>query len=526
MLAYVLPALGAFLLFGLFGNATRGYIDTASLFVWWGANWFDGASESGHGPLILIAAAWLAWRNWRNSTMDALPRPVLGAWIMCAAIALHFAGYLVQQTRVSAAALLIFAWGYSWMNGGPRAAGALLFPLAFMLFSLPLGFLMDHVGFPMRLAVSSLSVDLTQLIGVEVLRDGTRLSSPDGRFDYDVAPACSGVRSLLALTAICVLLGYLSFRSPWKRVLLGLLALPLAFAGNVVRIFSIVMAGAWFGQNAGAWVHAVSGFMVFAVVLGGALLAAEFLRRRGTEPAAPAPDHDRPGNRGPLPNLAAAAGFVLLCCALAATLAERLDGSSRVGRPGIRVDASGQPAPLPADLGFEWVGVPVGFTEEERAMLPRDTGLERRLYQGLGGTQVLVSLVLSGRDRSSIHRPELCLAGQGWETTSSRQLRLELSPQQHLPVTVLTIAKSMPDGQPFRALFAYWFVSGDEVLATHFERMRHDVAARVAGNSPRWAYVIAQTPAMDGDAAALERLREVVARALPQFQQTPLPTAP
>src|SRR3954471_14670367 len=50
-------------IFQFFGNATRGYIDTASLFYWWGHQWFDPGAETQHGLLILALAGWLFWRN-------------------------------------------------------------------------------------------------------------------------------------------------------------------------------------------------------------------------------------------------------------------------------------------------------------------------------------------------------------------------------------------------------------------------------------------------------------------------------
>ena len=52
--------------FQFFGNATRGYIDTASLFYWWGFQWVNPNSETEHGLLILPLAAWLLLRNLRS----------------------------------------------------------------------------------------------------------------------------------------------------------------------------------------------------------------------------------------------------------------------------------------------------------------------------------------------------------------------------------------------------------------------------------------------------------------------------
>jgi len=504
--------------FLFFGNATRGYVDTPSLFAWWFGQWFDDLSETSHGPLILLAALWLLWRNLstHKGQVEGRGSPRAAA-LMCLALLLHGMGYLVQQTRISAAAFLLFCWGLAWFAGGRRWRKASAFPLAFLLFSLPMGFVMDFVGFPLRLAVSHLSEAAAGLCGIEVVRVGTQLSSPDGTFGYDVAPACSGIRSLLALTALCVLLGYTAFQSLWRRALLGLLALPLALAGNVVRIYSIIVAGALFGQEAGRRVHDYSGFVTFAVALGLALLLVELLRRRLPESGTVAGAEAPPQSHAPVPWPALAAVSVVALSSI--VLALRLDAAERNDAPGIRVDASGAPGPLPGNLGFEWIGIPASMSEAERELLPADTGFGRRLYVGLDGSQVLLSLVLSGADRSSIHRPELCLVGQGWEVESSRVASFELGGGRTLPMTVLAVHRGgEPDRPAARALFAYFFVSGDKLAASHLERMWSDVKARLGGHSPRWAYIIAQTPCDDGEAAALHRLGEVASRFLTEIR--------
>src|SRR5688572_12017868 len=62
MVAIVCAAAGA-ALFQLFGNAGQGYIDTRSLFYWWGFQWVNPGSETEHGWLILGLSGWLLRRN-------------------------------------------------------------------------------------------------------------------------------------------------------------------------------------------------------------------------------------------------------------------------------------------------------------------------------------------------------------------------------------------------------------------------------------------------------------------------------
>ena len=54
-------------LFQFFGNASRGYVDTPSLFWWWISQWIDPGAETEHGWLMLGLSAWLFWRNVRGA---------------------------------------------------------------------------------------------------------------------------------------------------------------------------------------------------------------------------------------------------------------------------------------------------------------------------------------------------------------------------------------------------------------------------------------------------------------------------
>jgi len=277
-------ALAGVALFAFFGNATRGYIDTRSVFWWWGAQWLNPAADTQHGPLVLIVAAWLFWRNLRRIPCIFTPASTPALAAMLCALALHLLGYVMQQTRISIVALLVFAWGVLALFGGRRWARAAVFPLGFMLLAIPFGFL-DTLGFYLRLGVVNSTNTLMHAIGIAVVRNGTQLFSPDGRYQYDVAAACSGIRSLVALLALALLVGYLRLKTFPRRALLVVLCVPFVFLGNVLRISLIVLAGEWFGHAAGVRVHDWSGWLVFVVVFLLLLVAAKFLGKPAPVPA-------------------------------------------------------------------------------------------------------------------------------------------------------------------------------------------------------------------------------------------------
>jgi exosortase len=541
VVAAVVCALAGFAVFQFFGNSTRGYIDSRSLFYWWGFQWVDPPSESQHGWLILALSLGLWVRNLRagDRRTGASDRwRWLPAAAMLGGLALHLLGYALQQTRISIAGFLLFAWGLAALAGGARWGRAASFPLAFMVFAIPLNVL-DTVSFYLRLGVIEVAYRLAHAIGLGVIRNGTQLLAPDGSYSYDVAAACSGLNSLMALAALSLLVGYLSFRSWRRRAAVGLLCFPYAFVGNVVRIFLIIVAAAWKGQRAGSIVHDWFGFLIFLIVLGLVLLTVSALQHFWPEPAPAAPVRTHEVRRGP--GAASATGAVVLAAGLVMFAAHRLDALEVSPRTGVYLAADGvNPVALPDLLGLDWAGRPVEVSAVERDVLPQDTGFSRKRYVSLRDRAqwVFLSIVLSGRDRSSIHRPEICLVGQGWTITgrvdhafawpvgAGAQGAAADPAGRTIPATVLRIEHEFttPDGRKARlpALFAYWFVGANRVVASNWQRVFYGAYDRLRhqeGN--RWAYVVVQTPAGDGDAAAFARMQEVLNGTLPVFEARP-----
>ncbi|MEO0794525.1 MAG: exosortase [Verrucomicrobiota bacterium] len=528
--AWILTAflgLAGFVLWQFFGNNVRTYVDTSSIFVWWTHQWTNPRSQTEYGPVVLLAAIGLSIWNWRRSPeVSVQPRIIPAGILLMSGLGLHAGGLIVEQARLSIIGLLVFINGLAWLAGGTRAGRATAFPLAFMLFALPLEFLFDEFGFFLRLAVIQSATAIAHLLGIEVIRNGTHLVSPDGSFNYDVEPACSGIRSLVALAALSLLVGYCCFRSWWRRGLLFFLAFPFAYVGNVIRIFAIIIAAEWFGQDAGLVVHEWFGFLVFVIVLGFALATVSALEKWLPEKVTPQ------GEKKPIPalkrsGLIAIASLVILGIGLSIALASKIDSLGHSAKAGVRLarDKS-QPVALPAMLGIDWVGRSAPVSEIERKVLPPDTGYSRSHYLSLEkpGDYVYFSIVLSGGGRAAIHRPEICLVGQGWTIEGKFFHEFSIPGMTGgLKATVLEIERTqqLPDGteQRIPGLFAYWFVGQNRIAATNSERLAWFAWDRLTRlQSHRWAYLFAQTDSLDGTEPALERLQTVIAQVVPEIQ--------
>jgi exosortase len=168
------------------------------------------------------------------------------------------------------------AWGREWLRKS-------VFPFFLFVFSVPLGARSEFITFPLRQLVTWLvEVVAHWILGIDVIRVGTQLFDSSGTYQYEVAAACSGIRSLIAIFLLATIYGFIAFRPMWKRLLLMALAFPLAVLGNLTRMLFIIMAAELGGQKAGNYVHESSLFSLVPYVpaIIGLLVAGRLMEER------------------------------------------------------------------------------------------------------------------------------------------------------------------------------------------------------------------------------------------------------
>ena len=104
------------------------------------------------------------------------------------------------------------------------------------------------------------------ILAIDVERDGTILMDATRHYQYEVAAACSGIRSLLATFALAVILAFVSLHKPWKRLVMIASAVPLAVIGNLLRMLAIIIAAELGGQEWGNRVHEGGPFGIFSLL--------------------------------------------------------------------------------------------------------------------------------------------------------------------------------------------------------------------------------------------------------------------
>jgi EpsI family protein len=179
---------------------------------------------------------------------------------------------------------------------------------------------------------------------------------------------------------------------------------------------------------------------------------------------------------------------------------------------------------LPGRIG-DWVGTPVAVQPIERKYLGEDTLFARKIYRHPDGREVFLGIVLSGRDRSSIHAAEACLVGQGWTLSNGGIFSVPmLQPKPYTLETMrLTITRQISPqaSATLSEWYIYWFVGHNRLTARHLNRIVWTAWDRIFHNvNHRWAYVTVDIPAPPGREAETQKIViEFMQQAIPTFQK-------
>jgi len=131
----------------------------------------------------------------------------------------------------------------------------------------------------------------------------------------------------------------------------------------------------------------------------------------------------------------------------------------------------------------------------EIKILPKDTRIHKKSYTDPEtGRRLVAGIVLSGNDRTSIHRPELCLSGQGSVITNQFYVEVPIEGRKPLNVKILELERkartSTGEVLEFGTFYAYWFVGLDRETAVHLSRMFYMASDRIFRNvAHRWSYI-------------------------------------
>jgi len=476
--------------------------------------------DMGYAWYVPLFSLYVLWTQ-RDKLREAVSAPdARHSWLgfvlclPCLALALLGArGLQIRFEQIGFIGLLI---ALPWTFYGRRTASLFVFPALYLAFTIPVAAIMDMFTIHLRLLASGTALAVLNGCGLDAVREGTAIVSHGTvPFAIDVAEPCSGLRSLMALMALTA--AYAWYTQPtWpRRVLLFATAIPLAILGNVMRILTICIVAASTNPDfALGFYHDYSGYVVFIVAISLMVACGEGITRlcahrgggrqngdKNVQDAANGMDAQRPAASSAPAYLASAvfiAAFVYQGFTPSSMIMEAPEVALPAAIPDFTVEevrycqneqcaktcslAELNGATNCPSCGAAMAGASLG----ELTILPSDTRFVKRLYLSASGHEYLVSAVIGGASKRSIHRPELCLPGQGFTLLTPREIDVNGHPFRVIKVLPPRSALGSPS-----QLMAYTFFNQEGFrTSSHVRRIIADTWDRTVFNRvDRWVMV-------------------------------------
>jgi hypothetical protein len=210
----------------------------------------------------------------------------------------------------------------------------------------------------------------------------------------------------------------------------------------------------------------------------------------------------------------------------------RLKANQRLGQPGIKATLIPGSVAMKIDLPervLDFISTNVPEPEVVLGYLPKDTSFVERYYWAPDGFWATATIILMGADRTSIHRPDYCLPGQGWRIEKKTEVNIPLAgkPPHQLPVMKWVNSNyfQTPDGRKteVRGLLVFWFVADNEQTASYVQFQYYLLRdLLLTGELQRWAYVSYFSICAPGqEEATFERMQKLIAASVPEYQWPP-----
>lgn len=444
-------------------------------------------------PLFSLAVIWME----RQKILNSISKPsFVGALATIPFLFIGLLGVRGLQVRFELLAFVGLLVTIPWALFGKETAKRLLFPVACLLFCMPMASFLAIFTVPLRLVVSSISTGVLSLFGMDIVRHGNVITLPnvlveEGKaFSVGIADPCSGLRSIVALIAVSVGYGYFTQTTWPRRAILLISSVPIAVLCNIIRIMSICLI-ARFGSTSYAIGegHDFLGFIVFGIGIYLTVLLSDLINKIPLQnkkieseddisSTLESEKYEKINNKVSFLNPLATVTLIIAVMAF------------QILSPKPKV-AEAPKVDFVNISSFDFEDVP---PSEAELKLLVGAELGRRKYIHKDGFWFQVSKVVSGASKSSLHRPELCLPSQGHDLGSSYDLDVGDVTWKIIPL----MSKTGEGG----ALFAYTFFNQTGLrTSSHIKRIFIDVWDRtVYGRIDRWAMLTVLVPTTDKNA--------------------------
>jgi len=225
--------------------------------------------QGSHGPIVLFTGLWLLWRQWAEARELAVrPPAAVTALLLAASLVFYALARITQIVELEGYAMYGCLLAVLYGLVGAQAMKRMWFPLFYLVFIFPPPeMLVATVTLPMKTELSKAAVSFLGLFGYPIGGEGVMIYI--GQYELLVAAACSGLNSIISLSAITLFYIYVRHQADWRyAALLVALIVPVALLANFVRVLILILLTYHVGEAAAqGFLHNFAGVFMFAVAL-------------------------------------------------------------------------------------------------------------------------------------------------------------------------------------------------------------------------------------------------------------------
>ncbi len=232
--------------------------------VWLIESWMYNEYYS-HGFLVPIISGYIVWKMRKELiSIDKKPSQY-GLVLFGMGIIIQGISVLWTIRFLSGISLLLTLAGAIIYLNGWEFMKKIRFPYIFLVLMIPIPFIY-LITSPAQMISVLATTNLANLVGIPVARDGLIITIPNGAFEVGVE--CSGINSLISLFMIGIIFAYVLEGNYLMKTTIIISTIPLALAGNILRITSILFVAGKYGQEAAInYFHDFSSLLLFSVAL-------------------------------------------------------------------------------------------------------------------------------------------------------------------------------------------------------------------------------------------------------------------
>ena len=237
---------------------------------WLKNNWTK-ETDYQHGYFIPVIIVGLIFWDRKNLAASPVKGSNLGLWIILGAVLFFLLSKRTVQARVAVASFPILLTGISMFLWGWPVTKRLLFPFFLIGFAVPIPQMIQATN-GLQIIATKTAYSVSSLLGADVIVAGNNIKSTTGAWGdesgFHIAEGCSGIRSLVALTLVAAVYGYVTTQKAWKVAVLIVASIPLAILANAARVTTIILIAEYISPDfAARTYHNWSGFLFFPIGL-------------------------------------------------------------------------------------------------------------------------------------------------------------------------------------------------------------------------------------------------------------------